>query len=263
MEEGPTPVFSGRSRIRLRHSRLYAWLAKCRDVSGLGWLTLSLLLGGCVAPDRVESTADLLEDRAKTFGEWDFDLDQVGAVPSGWSVHETNPGEALATWAVISDRGAPSGRQVLALTETVNYNGTYNLAVAEDTSYRDLDLTVRVKAVKGKEDQGGGPIWRCRDEKNYYICRINPLERNYRVYVVSNGKRRQLDSANVLLDTERWYTIRVTMVGDRIRCYLDGRKLLEVQDTRLPGAGTIGLWTKADAVTSFDDLAATSLDTTR
>lgn len=185
---------------------------------------------------------------------WDFEADEVGTLPGTWRIGQTNPTEALARWEIVRDPTAPSQPHVLALTRTRNYNGTYNLAIAENTSFEDIDLTVKVKAVSGEEDQGGGPIWRCKDENNYYICRFNPLEGNYRVYKVVNGRRKQLDSVKVETQADRWYAIRITMVNDRIVCYLDRKKLLHANDDAIRGAGHVGLWTKADAVTSFDDL---------
>lgn len=198
--------------------------------------------------------ADLTTDDQQTGRTWHFDDDSTGKVASGWSVRETGPTKRLATWKVVADATAPSKPNVLALTETENRSGTFNLAVAEQTSFQDVDLTVMVKAVSGEDDQGGGPIWRCTDQNNYYVCRFNPLESNYRVYKVVEGKREQLATAKIETVPERWYAVRVTMVGDRINCYLDGKKLLEAKDGTFADAGMVGLWTKADAATSFDDL---------
>src|SRR5262249_10493733 len=117
------------------------------------------------------------------------------------------------------------------------------------------DLSVKMRANTGKEDQGGGLIWRVKDENNYYICRNNPLESNFRVYKVVNGKRTQFDSADVKTEAGQWHTMRAVMGGDRIACYLDGKKLLEAKDDTFKDAGMIGFWTKADAASSFDDLA--------
>ncbi len=185
---------------------------------------------------------------------WGFDNDQPGKVPSGWSIRQTNPTTAMAAWQVIADPSAPGKPNAMGVARTKNYDGTYNLAIAEKTSYGDLDLTVQVKAVRGDGDQGGGPIWRCKDENNYYIARFNPLESNYRVYFVQEGRRKQLRTIRVETVPGRWYTVRVTMVGNQITCYLDGKKMLEVADKTFKDAGRVGLWTKADAVTSFDDL---------
>ena len=168
--------------------------------------------------------------------------------------------QALEEAAQLLDQAEGAQDRVMALTETSNYDGTFNLAIAQNVRFKDLDLTVRVKAVKGEEDQGGGPIWRCRDENNYYICRFNPLEGNYRVYKVVEGRRKQLDSVRIETQADRWYTVRVTMAGDRITCFLDGKKLLEAQDDTLTEPGMVGLWTKADAVASFDGLTVRPLE---
>ncbi len=236
------------------NSRLKAW----------GSVGLAVvLLGGCAATPPVESDYGVASRSTVGVKTWHFDQCRCGAVPVSWSIRETNPTESPATWKVVEDPTAPSGRNVMALTKSANYDHTYNLAIAENGSFRDLDLIVRVKAVSGTEDQGGGPIWRCRDENNYYISRFNPLESNFRVYVVRDGKRRQLDSVKVDLQADRWYKVRVTMVGDKITCYLDGQKMLEAADGTFIEAGMVGLWTKADAVTSFDDLTVRSLEENR
>ena len=185
---------------------------------------------------------------------WTFDADKVGAVPRAWRIASSNPEAKTASWRVMEDSSAPSGARVLALTESENHDATYNLALARGTSFRDFELTVRVKAVEGEEDQGGGPVWRYQDADHYYLTRINPLEQNFRVYVVHQGKRRHLDHADVALEAGRWYEIKIRMVGSRIECSLDGQPLLEASDETIPDSGMVGLWTKADAVTSFDDL---------
>jgi hypothetical protein len=105
----------------------------------------------------------------------------------------------------------------------------------------------------GDTDRGGGLIWRAKDKDDYYICRYNPLEDNYRVYKVENGKRTQFASAKAAGD-EAWHTLRATMSGSKIACFLDGKKLLEADDSTFAGAGMVGLWSKADAQSFFDDL---------
>ena len=211
--------------------------------------------GACASPGESGSRAVTKPDQVQPSRVWRFDGDATGKVPSGWRITETKPTKALATWRVIQDESAASPKNGFALTHSENYNGNYNLAIAEKTSFKDIDLTVKVQGDRGEIDQGGGPIWRCRDENNYYICRFNPLEGNYRVYFVKDGRRKQLESVKIETEAGKWYTVRVTMIGDRITCYLDGKKLLEVQDDTFKDAGMVGLWTKADAMTRFDDLA--------
>ncbi len=220
-----------------------------------------------VASVTTGANADVNDEKERV---WNFDADAHGAAPEGWSIHQTNPSHSMATWQVAADSTAPSGSQVLALTKTQNVDGTFNMAIAGETSYRNVDLSVHVKAVGGSEDQGGGPVWRCQDENNYYVTRFNPLESNFRLYFVKKGRRKQLQSTRIHTEPGKWYTIRVTMIGDHISAYLDGQKLLEATDDTFEDAGLVGLWTKADAVTRFDDLRvhvtqghATSLMTLR
>lgn len=192
--------------------------------------------------------------------QWSFDDLAPGKLPPHWVVAETRPTRDLARWEVAVDPAAASGKQVLSLLETNSESPTFNLAIANDTSFKNLELSVKVKAVRGEIDQGGGPIWRCKDANNYYIARINPLENNYRVYKVVGGQRKELGSVNTMLEAGRWYTLGVTMRGSRIECTLDGKRRLIADDRALPDAGRIGLWTKADAATSFDDLHVRAFD---
>ncbi len=178
-----------------------------------------------------------------------LDEASVGAVPPGWTVSMTGQGPG-SKWAVVEDTTAPGGR-ALAQTSNEGPRPLFNLCVANAASFQDVDLTVSFKPVAGNIDQGGGPVWRYRDANNYYIARMNPLEDNYRVYKVVDGKRTQLGSADVSIPAGEWHVIRVVHRDDQIRCYLDGKLHLEVTDDTFIAAGKVGLWTKADAQTSF------------
>ncbi len=185
---------------------------------------------------------------------WVFEDAPAGEVPVGWSVAKTGKGPD-SVWKVIEDPAAASGKQVLAQLAAYGPNRVFNLCVCDESNLKDLEVSVKVKAVKGKLDQGGGPVWRYKDENNYYIARVNPLENNFRVYKVDNGKRTQLASAVVKAPAGQWHTIRITHKGNHIRCYLNGKLHLDVRDETFSEIGPVGLWTKADAVTSFDDFA--------
>ena len=191
---------------------------------------------------------------------WSFDRDEVGSVPEGWQVAETRGRGMPAVWEVTGDATAPSARNMIAITANENHGQTYNLLIAEDTSYRDLDIGVMVQAGTGKEDQGGGPIWRVKDADNYYVARWNPLEDNFRVYFVKDGRRRQIGSADVKTDSGTWHEIEIEHEGYRIEASLDGKKMIEVVDSTFAEAGMVGLWTKADAATAFDDLEVEGAD---
>jgi len=206
----------------------------------------------------VEISSDgktLKSETEKAEGQaWIFDRDEAGKAPAGWKFGFTNPADGKATWSVTRDADAPSGPNVLTLSARSG-DGAFNLAMAEKTSYKDVNVRTRIRANTGKEDQGGGLIWRCKDENNYYICRMNPLENNFRVYKVINGKRQQLQSVKFKTETGKWYVVRAKMVGNHIMCFVGDKKLLDVTDDEIKDAGMVGLWTKADASSSFDNIA--------
>lgn len=184
---------------------------------------------------------------------YNFDDLKTGGIASGWSNHFTGKGK-LGKWEVVSDKTAPSKPNVFAQVSKENSGYSFNLAVLDNSNYKDLELSVKFKGVEGVEDQGGGPVWRYIDENYYYIARANPLENNYRVYKVVKGNRIQLQSASFKIPTGEWHTLKIEMKGNLIKCYYDGEKYLEVEDDTLKNSGKIGLWTKADAYTYFDDL---------
>ena len=186
---------------------------------------------------------------------WDFEDSTTGKLPSdGWP---PRPRKEPAAWKVVEDSSAPKGSKVLAQTSSEGPNLLFNLCVVGGTSFADLDFTVSFKAVTGKKDQGGGVVWRYKDANNYYVARANPLEDNFRVYKVVDGKRTQLGTADVEAPAGKWHRLRIIHKGNRIQGFLNGKPYLDVKDDTFEEAGKVGLWTKADAVTHFDDLAVT------
>ena len=188
----------------------------------------------------------------------DFETSVVGSVPNGWSMAMTGSGKG-SNWKIVEDNTSPSGSKVLA--QTVDNSGsTFNLCVADTPRFKDVEVSVAFKAVRGKKDQGGGVVWRYKDDKNYYIARFNPLEDNYRLYKVVDGKRLQLTTKERLkAPADKWHTLTIQMKSDVIVCLLNGTKHLEANDTVFDKVGKVGLWTKADAQTYFDGFQAKEL----
>jgi hypothetical protein len=176
---------------------------------------------------------------------WTFDDDTPGAIAGGF----TNGG---GDWKVVA---TDEGKALAQLAESPNSD--FNVALVDGTKAKDVDLSVKVKAIAGKNDQGGGLVWRARDAKNYYVARFNHLEDNFRRYKVVDGVRsRPIRNADVK-HHDGWTVVRVTMRGDHIECYLDGKKYLDAHDSTFPDAGQIGVWSKSDARSLFDDLTLT------
>lgn len=188
---------------------------------------------------------------------WHFEA-PLGALPAGWRSGTTNAasGQAGARWEVRAEQGAPSAPAVLALVDARGQRGdTYNLCWYPATSLADLELELSLRAEGGREDQGGGPAWRIAGVDDYYLARWNPLEDNFRLYSVQAGVRRMLADAPVAADASAWHRIRVRQIGASITCWFDEEPLLQAQDSRLSAPGAVGLWTKADAATAFDELS--------
>lgn len=184
-----------------------------------------------------------------------FEQTTPGSLPQGWEVEATKQVGLLATWEVVREEGTPDGEQALVLTNPNHAKrGTYNLCWTDALAFLDGELEVQLKGNSGKIDQGGGLIWRVQDKDNYYICRANPLEDNLRLYYVKEGKRHQIASADVRIPTAQWHELEIEHQGTHIECSLNDEKLLEVDDDTFLEAGGVGLWTKADAATSFDAL---------
>ncbi len=188
-----------------------------------------------------------------------FESSAPGGAPSGWTIAETAGKGTPATWRVDAAADAPEGHHIVRIAESRNAGSTFNLLLCDTACPADVRLRVRIRADGGTEDRGGGVVWRAKDANNYYVARWNPLESNLRVYKVEAGIRTFFQTAEVKAHSGTWHEITVTHQGTRILVGFDGAVALDVTDSTFIGAGKVGLWSKADATTSFDDLQAFAL----
>jgi 3-keto-disaccharide hydrolase len=191
----------------------------------------------------------------------DFNKDNAGELPKGFSTALTGQGKA-GVWVVTKDEASPNQGNVLAQTDADATSYRFPLCVHDGVSAKDADISVKFKPVSGKKDQAAGIVWRYRDKDNYYIVRANALENNVVLYKVQNGKREDLPlkgqgrtyGKKAKVPSGQWSTLSVTAKGNLFTVSLNGEKLYEVEDGTFADAGKVGLWTKADSVTYFDDL---------
>ncbi len=176
-----------------------------------------------------------------------FDNVKAGAPPPGWTATKTGAGEAK--WTIEADNTAPSKPNVLKQSG----QATYPVCIKDDTSLKDGFVEVKFKAISGKEDQAGGVIWRAKDANNYYVARANALEDNVTIYDTVNGRRTERKRTNVKVAPNQWHTLRVDFTGSHFTVTYDGKKAIEWDDQTFTDAGKVGVWTKADSVTLFDD----------
>jgi hypothetical protein len=190
---------------------------------------------------------NLYAEDPSTFGKADFDK-----LPKGWKIAKTGSG-TTPIWKVMREKDNPSKTGYVLAQHSISLTEMFNLCILEGTSAQGVEISVKMKSLRGQTDQGGGVVWRYKDENNYYVTRYNPLEKNFRLYKVVDGKRTQLASnEDLTLEKSDWHSIRVRHVGKRIVCKLDDDNSLQIEDETFPNAGKVGLWTKADAQTAFD-----------
>ena len=178
-----------------------------------------------------------------------FDHAKTGQAPAGWNATQT--GKGGAKWSVEKDDTAPSPPNVLKQSG----QATYPVCLKEDTSIKDGFVAVKFKPVSGKEDQAGGLVWRARDTDNYYVARANALENNVTIYHTLAGKRVSFKNVNTPVASSQWHTLRVDFENDKFAVTFDGNRVIEATDGSLSEAGKVGVWTKADSVTLFDDFS--------
>lgn len=228
-------------------------------------ITLILMAVGCgnsntkLSKEQIQeiNTESQFADTAKPVSSIKFDFENYATdkLPDGWSQYFSGSGGT--DWKVIND----NGNKVLAQLYSKNPNGHFNIVVNDSLEAKNMILSVRLKGITGKHDQGGGFVWRLINKDNYYVVRANPLEDNVVLYKVENGKRTDLP----LIEKGRTYGVDVPKLGSGwnelklvvkeaiFTVFLNGKALFKVQDTTFPNAGKTGFWTKADAVTYFDD----------
>jgi hypothetical protein len=186
-----------------------------------------------------------------------FDRDPLGRLPPAWKQGVTGRGSAL--WTVRADESAPSKPHVLQQSAT----GAFPWCVLPGSSIADGFVEVRFKSLSGNDDQAGGVVWRWKDGDNYYVARANALENNVSLYHTTAGRRVTIKYVDAPVAKNTWHTLRVEFSGKRIKVALNGKTYIEQEDDHISGAGAVGLWTKADSVTSFDDFSFGSLKEVR
>jgi len=197
----------------------------------------------------------------------DFEKADPGKIPPGFTAGLTGGGGAVR-WEARDSEGAPSGSRVVAQLSDDRTNARYPHLVRDDFTATDVDVSMKFKTLSGEVDASGGIIFRYTDKNNYYVVRANSLENNVVAYKTEKGKRTSIGvrgkgeayGVEAKVPHQEWNSLRVIARGKIFEIFLNGIKIFEVEDDTFTGPGKVGLWTKADAVTEFDNLTAASLD---
>ena len=185
-----------------------------------------------------------------TFADSDtFDDAKIGTPPADWSCGVT--GRGTPKWMIEADASAPSKPNVLKQSG----RGTFPWCVKQSVSIADGFVEVKFKPLEGREDQAGGVVWRWKDSDNYYVARANALENNVSLYYTENGNRNTIKYVDAPVAANQWHILRIDFAGKRIKIALDGKTYIDVADDHVTSEGAVGVWTKADSVTAFDDFS--------
>jgi Galactocerebrosidase, C-terminal lectin domain len=184
----------------------------------------------------------------------DFENMAAGAAPDGFTTGLTGEGKPVQ-WIVVEDDSAPSGARALAETSGDATSYRFPLAIYDGLVAKDVYVSVRFKPISGEVDQAAGLVVRVLDTDNYYIARANALEDNVRLYKVVDGDRKQFAGADTAVEQGQWQTLGLSAEGNRFEVSLNGDVLFSATDDTFSEEGRVGLWTKADSLTHFDDLA--------
>ncbi len=182
-----------------------------------------------------------------------FNADPVGARPNGFVFGRTGGGRA-GRWVVQADGSAKSAPNVLAQLDADATNFRFPVAVTAQEQPANVAVSVSCKMLSGRVDQACGLVLRYRNENNYLITRANALEDNVRLYTVKDGRREELASHDVKVTPSAWHAYRFEARDEVLRVFWDGALVIEHRDKTFVSAGAAGVWTKADSVTTFDDL---------
>lgn len=185
----------------------------------------------------------------------DFEEAEVGDVlPASWRALESGSSAPSAAWSIAQQTGPRGWNRYLRVKNASAGPETCNLLVTERIYPADVTLSLRLRAVGGRQSQGGGLVWSVRGADDYYLARWNPLEGNVAVFAVSGGELTQLGSADIEASTNRWHLLTIRTIGPRIELLFDGGLQVTCEDPTFAAGGSVGLWTRGDARTWFDDL---------
>ncbi|MBA3752979.1 MAG: hypothetical protein H0X01_02290 [Nitrospira sp.] len=214
-----------------------------RPAARAGWMLALIAL----------SVAQAGAENGSATRSWTFDGLAPGQLPAEFVVGTLYDGRPAGEWKVLQTDRAKSPPHVLGQLAGKGAEHAYKTVLINGTGASDIDLQVSFLPIEGKADMGGGLIWRATDDRNYYLTRANPLEQNIRIYRVSKGVRHLLLNFDQIIDVKQWHTLHVITRGDRIQVLYDEKPVFDLRDETFK-EGKIGLWTKSDAITYFDDL---------
>lgn len=216
-------------------------------VAVIGFMGLFISNGVHAQQGQKVTGSEILGERKEFY----FDDDKDGDLPRGFQSVFTGKGEP-GRWVVKKIEHAPSADNVVVQTKLDDTDYRFPLLIMDGASYKDAMAYVKFRAISGEVDQAGGLVFRYKDSDNYYVLRANAKENNVRLYKVVDGNRRQIGGKDLKVKSNEWHLLKVVYNGEKVQCFFNNAKVIEATDDTFDHGG-VGLWTKADSYTFFDD----------
>lgn len=253
-EAAPFSVHSSTLPIDRETSMHFHHTVSTRDrVGSFAGIFLILLCLASLWPD-VSLPAEQAEQAEQNTRHWDFDGVAPGTLPAAFVIGTLYDGRPAGEWKILITDRAKSASQVLAQLQPKGTDQAHKVLLLEGTQSANIDLDVSYLAVAGKADFGGGLVWHATDDRNYYLLRASLVEQKIRLYRVVKGVQQIVKQIDHPLSAAGWHRLRIVQRGCDIKAQYDDAMLFRLCDHTFAN-GRIGLWTKADAVTYFDDLS--------
>jgi hypothetical protein len=124
--------------------------------------------------------------------------------------------------------------------------------------FREGEISMRFQLVDGALDQCAGILFDLKPNGDYLAVRFNGKEDNLVLWTFNKGVRKfvKRGSEEVPLPMKQWEGMKIAVHGAKLEGYLNGKRLLEYTLPE-PVSGKVGVWSKTDSVSYFDEFTVT------
>jgi Laminin G domain len=231
-------------------------------------LTALILFAGNAASQRTSKPKTIRVDLSKERSG--HDSTKFLAVVGNWSIVDDGGNKVLGVDGRQWLRGQPAGglaqnaRAIYGsrheeFIDNVKAFAYFPYAVAKDVDdFHDGTISMRFKLVAGQLDSCAGILFNLKPNGDYLTVRFNGKEDNVVLWTFVKGKRSfvKKGTENVPLQLNTWHSLEITVKGTNLQASLDGKHLLDYTLAE-PVSGRVGVWSKTDSVSYFDQYTVT------
>jgi hypothetical protein len=139
--------------------------------------------------------------------------------------------------------------------ESIRAFAYYPIAVYKGIdNFENGEISVRFQMVGGALDRCAGILFDVKPNGDYLTVRYNGTEDNVVLWTFNNGVRKFVNRAPTLVPLElgTWHTLRISVHGTSLKSWLDDKPMHDYT-LPAPASGKVGVWSKTDSMTEFDD----------